>query len=206
LSSVYDKDTVALPEPRYDSDVPVEKAILKRRSIRDYTGQALALSDVSQLLWAAQGIIDPSGSRAAPSAGATYPLEVYVVIGNVKGVAPGIYKYQPEGHQLLKVVSGDKRQELAETALSEQFVAEAAIDIVVTAIYERTMARYGERGIRYVQMEVGHAAQNVSLQAVALNLGTVVVGAFDDDQVKEVLNLPDDEVPLYIIPVGRAKD
>ena len=198
--------TITLPEPGYDSGVSVEEALLKRRSIRDYTSQALTLNDVSQLLWAAQGITDPAGLRAAPSAGATYPLEAYVVIGNVKGVIPGIYRYEPEGHQLLKVVSGEKRQELAQAALNEQFVAQAAIDIVITAIYERTTARYGERGIRYVHMEAGHAAQNVYLQAVAMNLGTVVIGPFYDDQVKEILNLPDNEVPLYIMPVGRIKD
>ncbi len=202
-----DQATIALPEPRHDGGVSVEEAILRRKSVRDYASQALTLNDVSQLLWVAQGITDPAADpRVVPSAGATYPLEVYVVIGSVTGVAPGIYRYEPEGHQLLKVVLGDKRQELAGAAMGERFVAEAAIDIVITAVYERTTARYGGRGIRYVHMEVGHAAQNVYLQAVALDLGTVVVGAFDDGQVKAVLNLPDNENPLYIMPVGRVKD
>ena len=205
-SPTEDSVKIILPEPRYDSNVSVEEAILQRRSERDYTSQALTLQEVSQLLWAAQGITDPRGYRAAPSAGATYPLEIYVVVGNVEGVAKGIYRYEPEAHQLLKVVSGEQRGALAQAALNQQFIAQAPVNFVITAIYERTTQRYGERGIRYVHMEAGHAAQNVYLQAVALNLGTVVVGAFHDNQVKEILNLAEDEEPLYIMPVGRIKE
>ncbi|MBA7481203.1 hypothetical protein ES707_16673 [subsurface metagenome] len=201
-----DSVKIILPEPRYDSNVSVEEAILQRRSERDYTSQALTLQEVSQLLWAAQGITDPRGYRAAPSAGATYPLEIYIVVGNVEGVAKGIYRYEPEAHQLLKVVSGEQRGALAQAALNQQFIAQAPVNLVITAVYERTTQRYGERGIRYVHMEAGHAAQNVYLQAVALNLGTVVVGAFHDNQVKEILNIAKDEEPLYIIPVGRIRD
>ena len=205
-SPLEDEVRIALPEPRYDSTVSVEEAILQRRSERDYTNEALTLQEVAQLLWAAQGITDPRGYRAAPSAGATYPLEIYIVVGNVEGVAKGIYRYEPEAHQLLKVVSGEQRGALAQAALNQQFIAQAPVNLVITAIYERTMGRYGERGIRYVHMEAGHAAQNVYLQAVALNLGTVVVGAFHDNQVKEILNLAEDEEPLYIIPVGKIKE
>jgi SagB-type dehydrogenase family enzyme len=205
-SPTEDSTRIILPEPRYDSDVSVEEAILQRRSIRDYADKPLTLPEVAQLLWAAQGITDPSGYRAAPSAGATYPLEIYAVIGNVEGVTQGIYQYEPEKHQLLKVVDGDKRQALAVAAVDQDFVAQAPLNIVITAIYERTTDRYGQRGIRYVDMEAGHAAQNVYLQAVALNLGTVVIGAFHDDQVAEILELPDDEIPLYIMPVGRIKE
>lgn len=194
---------IILPEPRYDSGISVEEALLKRRSIRDYTGEALTLQEVSQLLWAAQGITDPSGKRAAPSAGALYPLEIYVVIGSVENVAKGVYKYKPHEHELLKVLEGDKRKALAKAALEQQCIAQGAIDIVITAIYDRTTTKYGNRGIRYVHMEAGHAAENVYLQAVALNLGTVVIGAFYDNQVKEVLDLPKNEEPLYIMPVGK---
>jgi SagB-type dehydrogenase family enzyme len=204
--SQIDSTVIILPEPRYDSDISVEEAILQRRSIRDYTTQPLTLQEVAQLLWAAQGITDPRSYRAAPSAGATYPLEVYAVIGNVEGVAPGIYQYEPETHQLLRVVDGDKREALAVSAVDQEWVAQGAINIVITAIYERTTERYGQRGIRYVDMEAGHAAQNVYLQAVALNLGTVVIGAFHDDQVTKILGLADDEIPLYIMPVGRIKE
>lgn len=205
-SPLEDEVKIILPEPGYDSNVSVEEAILQRRSERDYTSQALTLQEVSQLLWAAQGITDPRGYRAAPSAGATYPLEIYIVVGNVEGVAKGIYRYEPEAHQLLRVVSGEQRGALAQAALNQQFIAQAPVNLVITAVYERTTQRYGERGIRYVHMEAGHAAQNVYLQAVALNLGTVVVGAFHDNQVKEILNLAEDEEPLYIIPVGKIRD
>ena len=205
-SPAEDSARIILPEPRYDSDVSVEEALLKRRSARGYTSQALTLQEISQLLWAAQGITDPGGYRVAPSAGATYPLEIYVVVGNIEGVTQGIYQYEPETHQMLKVVDGDKREALAIAAIDQEWVAQGAIDIVITAIYERTTQRYGQRGIRYVHMEAGHAAQNVYLQAAALNLGTVVIGAFYDNQVAEILKLSDNEVPLYIMPVGRIKD
>ena len=194
---------IILPEPRYDSDVSVEEALLKRRSVRSYTDEALTLPELAQLLWAAQGITDPSGKRTAPSAGALYPLEVYVVVGSVENVAKGVYKYKPHQHELIKVLDGEQREALSQAALGQQSVAHGAADIVITAIYDRTTGKYGDRGARYVYMEAGHAAQNVYLQAAAMNLGTVVIGAFYDDRVKEVLNLPEDEEPLYIMPVGR---
>ncbi|MEA3459135.1 MAG: SagB/ThcOx family dehydrogenase [Chloroflexota bacterium] len=194
---------IKLPQPRYDSDVSIEETLLKRRSVRDYTGELLTLEEVSQLLWAAQGITADWGGRTAPSAGATYPLETYLVVGDVEGLEEGVYKYNPHRHELCKVLDGDKRVELARAALEQDWVKEGAVDIVLTAVYERTTVRYGQRGTRYVHMEAGHAAQNVYLQAVALNLGTVVVGAFYDDQVKKVLRLPKEEHPLYIIPVGK---
>ena len=194
---------IKLPEPRYRSDVSVEEALLKRRSIRDYTGEPLTLQEVSQLLWAAQGITDPRGFRTAPSAGALYPLEVYVVVGDVENLAKGVYRYNPHEHELVKVLDGDKRAGLAKAAVGQSWVEEAAIDIVITGVYERTTQKYGERGVRYVHIEVGHAAQNVCLQATAMGLGSVTVGAFHDDQVGEILNLLGGEQPLYIIPIGR---
>ncbi|MBA5942811.1 MAG: SagB/ThcOx family dehydrogenase [Methanophagales archaeon] len=196
---------VDLPVPAKDSETSIEEALLRRRSVRDYTGEPLTLSEVSQLLWAAQGITAPAwGGRTAPSAGATYPLEVYLVVGDVKNLPVGVYRYEPEGHRLVRVLESDKRVELSRAALGQAWVREGAVSIVFSAVYERTTRRYGDRGIRYVHMEVGHAGQNVHLQAVSLNLGTVVVGAFHDEEVKRVLNLPDDEQPLYIMPVGRV--
>jgi SagB-type dehydrogenase family enzyme len=194
---------VELPEPRYDSEVSVEEALVTRRSVRNYTGEPLTLRDVSQLFWAAQGITDPMGLRTAPSAGALYPLEVYVVVGDVEGLERGVYKYRPAEHGLMKVLEGDRREELAKAALGQACVGEGAIDMVIAAVYERTTAKYGERGVRYVHMEAGHAAQNICLQATALRLGTVTVGAFHDEQVKSVLDLPTGEEALYIMPVGK---
>ena len=193
-------ERIKLPAPGYMSDTSVEEALSKRRSIRTYSGEELSIEEVSQLLWAAQGITGKG--RTAPSAGALYPLELYLVVGDVEGLDKGVYKYRPVEHELEKVVDGDKREELAEAAGGQECVKDAAIDIVFTAVYERTTWKYGERGIRYVHMEAGHAAQNMYLQAVSLDLGTVVIGAFIDDRVKDLVNAEEQEVPLYIMPVG----
>ena len=197
---------VELPSPETTGTMSVEEAILRRRSIRSYTDDPLSLQDISQLVWAAQGITEPAtGKRAAPSAGATYPLEVYVVVGTngVTGLTDGVYRYDPLEHKLENILRGDLRSSLADAALGQSWVREAPVDIVVAAVYERTTGRYGDRGIRYVHMEAGHIGQNLYLQAVARGLGMVTVGAFDDDWVQRLLQLPADQKPLYIIPIGH---
>jgi SagB-type dehydrogenase family enzyme len=196
-------EIIKLPEPAYKSNISVEEALLKRRSVRDYKDKPLTLAEVSQLLWAAQGITGSFGFRTAPSAGALYPLEVYIFAGNVKDLPDGIYKYRPHKHELEMVVKGDKRNELYRAALSQSSVRDAPAVIVFSAVYERTTVKYGERGIRYVFIETGHAAQNVFLQAVSINLGAVVIGAFSDAELKKIIKMPDREQPLYIMPVGR---
>jgi SagB-type dehydrogenase family enzyme len=195
-------ERISLPRPRYQSQTSVEKALSRRRSVRDFRDRPLVLSELSQLLWAAQGITHRSGYRAAPSAGALYPLDVYVLAGNITGIDVGTYKYLPHEHSLLHDASGDKRMVLRHAALDQPAVSGAAAVLVFCALYGRTTGKYGKRGIRYVHMEAGHAAQNVYLQAVALQLGTVVLGAFDDEQVKEVLTLREQQ-PLYLMPVGK---
>jgi SagB-type dehydrogenase family enzyme len=196
-------DVIQLPEPQYDSSLSIERALQQRRSIRDYLDEPLTLNQVSQLLWAAQGITDAASLRTAPSAGALYPLEMYLVIGQVSNLSKGIYKYRSQKHELIKIVEGDKRFELASAALGQDWVRDGAVVLVFSAVYERTMKKYRQRGIRYVHIEVGHAAQNVYLQAVSLQLGTTFVGAFYDEEVKQVLNMPDNEQPLGIMPVGK---
>lgn len=196
---------VTLPEPRTRSEVSLEETLLRRRSVREYADTPLTLQEVSQLLWAAQGKTAPWGGRTAPSAGALYPLEVYLVVGLVEGLVPGVYRYSPEGHHLAGVKEGDVRRELARAAVDQAWVEDAAVDIVIGAVYERTTGKYGDRGIRYVHIEAGHAAQNVYLQATALDLGAVTVGAFHDDWVVESVGMGEDEEPLYIIPVGKRK-
>jgi SagB-type dehydrogenase family enzyme len=196
-------DVVKLPAPKYDGKVSVEKALHTRRSIREYKDKPLKLAEVSQLLWAAQGITDPLGLRTAPSAGALYPIEVYFVAGNVSGISDGVYKYNPHKNKLVRVMQGDKRSELCSAALNQPCIKNSAAVIILAAVYERTTRKYGERGIRYAHMEIGHAAQNVYLQSVSLNLGTVVIGAFDDNKVKRTLRMSDEEQPLCIMPVGR---
>ncbi|MHC1586692.1 MAG: SagB/ThcOx family dehydrogenase [Candidatus Hecatellaceae archaeon] len=184
----------------------VEEAIAGRRSIRSYSGEPLEVWELGQLLWAAQGITDPKrGFRAAPSAGATYPLEIYVVVseGGVSGLRPGIYHYSPSEHSLKLVKLGDFSGELCAAALGQPWVGEASVNLVICAVFERTTSRYGERGVRYVYMEAGHVGENIYLQAEALGLGTVAIGAFYDDQVHKILEAPEDHRPIYIYPVGR---
>jgi SagB-type dehydrogenase family enzyme len=198
--------TIKLPQPQYDSRSSVESTLLKRRSIRRYTNESLTLVEISQLLWAAQGVTHHRGFRTAPSAGALYPLEIYIVVGKVTGLASGIYKYKPNHHELLKIVEGDKRSELCRAALNQSAVKNAPVVILFCAVYQRITVKYGQRGIRYVFIEVGHSAQNVCLQAVSLGLGTVTIGAFNDDKVKKIVNCEADEEPLYIMPVGKLKN
>lgn len=195
-----------LPTPRDDSQISVEQALRGRRSVRVYEDEALELADVSQLLWAAQGQTDPDGYRTAPSAGALYPLELFLLSGNVEGLPAGIYHYRPEDHRLILINAGDKRQELYAAALQQNAVKDAPMVLVLGAVYERTTGKYGQRGVRYVHMEVGHAAQNVYLQAEALDLGTVFIGAFHENEVKAVLQMREEEVPLGLMPVGKKSN
>ena len=184
----------------------LEEAVARRRSVRDFTPEPISQSQLSQILWSAQGIIDSRGKhRAIPSAGATYPLEIFVACGRngVEEIADGIYHYKIDNHSLTLQHRGDVRPELARAALNQQFIYEAPLDIVICALYQRTAMRYGGRGERYVHIEVGHAGQNIYLQATALGLATVAIGAFDDEQVREVLRLDKQCKPLYIMPVGK---
>lgn len=197
------EDVMELAKPELDGTTSVEEALNERRSIRKYKDSPLNLKEVSQLMWAAQGISSSPGFRTAPSAGATYPLEVYLVVGEVDGLDEGVYRYIPEGHKLKKLQSSDKRDELFNAALRQRWVKKGKVDIVISGIYKRTTGKYRERGIRYVHMEAGHAAQNIYLQSVSLGLATVTVGAFHDDKVKEILEMKEGETPLYIMPVGR---
>lgn len=194
---------VKLPGPVYASKTSVEKALHERRSIRQYRNLPVTLQDLSQLLWAAQGTSGSGGRRTAPSAGALYPLELCVAAGNVAGLSAGIYSYDPHKHELSRVLDSDKRAELSKAALGQSSIKNAAAVLIISAVYERVTDKYGERGIRYVHMEAGHAAENVFLQAVSLELGTVVIGAFHDEEVRTVLHLRGQEQPLYIMPVGK---
>jgi len=184
----------------------LEEVIAGRRSVRDFTPEPISQLQLSQILWSAQGITDTSWKhRAVPSAGATYPLEIFVVCGTngVEAIDGGIYGYNIDSHSLTLLHKGDVRSELARAALGEEGIYEAPVDIVICAVYSRTLARYGSRGERYVHMEVGHAGQNIYLQATALGLATFAIGAFDDEQVREVLRLDKEYKPLYIMPLGK---
>lgn len=206
---------VRLPAPRLDGPMSVERAIQGRRSVRAFSGEALTLAELSQVLWAAYGITQPrpdgpaflrGGLRAAPSAGGLYPLEIVVVAGQVTGLPAGIYRYVSEKHALLPLRDGDRRLDLCQAALGQSWIRQTPAAIVYAAVFERTTKKYGQRGRdRYVCMDAGHSCENVYLQAQALGLGCCIAGAFDDDRVKQVLNMAAAEEPLCILAVGKAK-
>lgn len=197
---------ILLPDPTYEGERSLEYALYERRSVRNYTNEPLTIVEISQLLWAAQGTTDERGFRTAPSAGALYPLELYLVMGDVKETTSGIYRYLPDTHALEKVLDGDLRSALSDAAFNQSCIENGAVVVIFSAVYGRTTEKYGDRGIRYIHMEAGHAAQNVYLQAVALDLGTTVIGAFDDDEVKNIVGMEDDEEPLYLMPVGKKAE
>ena len=202
--STINERTIALPEPRKNSDFSLEQAILRRESVRSYQNEPLTLQEISQLLWAAQGTRDSSGKRVVPSAGALYPLEVYI-IGEIEGIKAGMYHYLPDDHVITWVQEADFKKDLPASAYDQDYLAKAPVVLLIIGIYERTTGKYGDQGVRYVHMEAGHASQNVYLQATALGLGTVTVGGFDSAAVKSLVGLPDNEDPLYLMPVGRLK-
>lgn len=190
---------IPLPTPGQRGEVSLEEALTRRRSIREFTEEGLTPAEISQLLWAAQGVTDPRGFRTAPSAGALYPLELYVATGE------GVYHYSPQSHRLATLSPEDRRLRLWEAGLKQDALREAPVIIVIAAVYARTEAKYGPRAERYVHLEAGHAAQNILLQATTLDLGAVPIGAFYDQKVQEVLALPSDHEPLYLIPVGHPR-
>ena len=191
---------IDLPSPKIKSAFSLEEAIYKRRSKRSFTQGDLTLEQIGQLLWAAQGITDQGmGFRAAPSPGALYPLEVYIAKKD------GLFHYIPQGHKLNSVSGEDLRTWLSGMAGGQDFIREAPVDIIICAVYARVTPKYGERGAHFADMEAGHAGQNIQLQAVSLGLGSCVVGAFEPKEVAAALNLPKDEEPVYIIPVGYTK-
>ena len=200
--------SISLPKPSFDGKVSVEKAIKERRTIRDFKERTLSLDYLSQLLWAAQGITDPTiGRRAAPSGGALYPLDIYVLIGEngVEKMEGGVYHYLPKEHSVLLIMKGDRRKEIASASLSQMWTAKAPVLFIITAEYKRITGKYGERGIRYALIEVGHVGQNLFLQAEALGLGAGIVGAFNDLEVSKVAGLPPKHEPLLMMPVGYKK-
>jgi len=190
-------ETLKLPPPRYDSEVSIEKALLERRSIRSYKEEPLTLNDLSQILWAAQGITEPKkGLRAAPSPRALYLLQVYVLPGNVTNLPMGTYRYEPQGHELVKTADGNKKAELFQAA-GQAPIKNAPVALVFTGSLEKTQNPV------WMYLEAGHVAENVYLQSVSMKLGTVAMGGFKEDEVRKALNLPEKERVLYIMPIGK---
>lgn len=195
-----------LPSPDLSGTMPLKSVLVNRRSTRSFTTKALALEQLSQLLWAAQGITGSSGyERTAPSAGALYPMDVFIAnrSGGVKELSGGVYHYRPYEHSIDRILDGDQVAFLARAALSQNWMIQAPVNLVITAEYDRVGLKYGQRGVRYAMIEAGHIGQNIFLMAEALDLGAGIVGAFDDEQVIRVLNLPCKHEPLLIMPVGQ---
>jgi SagB-type dehydrogenase family enzyme len=200
---------IVLPEPALRG-LSLEEAIGARRSVRTYSEDSLSIEELSQILFAAQGITGRRGGhglRAAPSAGGTYPLEVYAFVSRIEGLAPGIYHYSPEGHTIDLVKAGPYGKSLAGVCLGQSMPEEAALSVVLAAVPERTVSRYGERGIRYVHMEAGHVSQNICLECASLGLGAVPIGAFDDGQLDRLIGIDgEEEISLYVNSIGRIRE
>ena len=202
----YQEAVMKLPPPKSEGTVSVEQAIKQRRTVRAFMSQALDLNQLSQLLWAAHGITENSGfKRAAPSAGALYPMDVYVVVGqkSVAQIEAGVYHYEPKEHFLSLIAKSDLRDAVARVSLSQMWMAKAPLSLIITAEYKQVTVKYGERGVRYAMIEAGHMGQNLFLQAEALGLKAGIVGAFHDERLKRILDLPGKETPLAVMPVGH---
>jgi SagB-type dehydrogenase family enzyme len=198
-------DRVALPDPHGYQGLSLEETIETRRSVRDYAAEPLSLEELSRLLHAAQGITNQWGFRAAPSAGALYPIELYASVHDVAGLEPGLYHYAVREHELALLQAGDFRATVTRAGLGQTFLGQAGVCIVLSAIFQRTRWRYRERTYRYVMLEAGHVAQNVYLAAVSMGLGTCAVGAFFDDEFDDLLGLDGaEEAVVYVLSVGKV--
>jgi SagB-type dehydrogenase family enzyme len=199
---------IELPEPDPDGQTSVERAIATRASRRSFARTPVTIEDISQILWAAQGLThvrDGVEMRAAPSAGATYPLIVFLEVtsGGNADLDRGLYRYDPGRHVLESELDASVHDGLTQAALGQEVVGDAPTTIVLAANYERTRRQYPEHGDRYVHMEAGHVAQNVHLVCESRRLNTCPVGAFTDADVADALELPDRLEPLYLLPFGR---
>jgi SagB-type dehydrogenase family enzyme len=196
-----------LPPPETKGTVSLEEAIQRRRTVRSFLPQPLTLPQVSQVLWAAQGMTS-GDKRAAPSAGALYPMDVYAIVGKdrLEFLEAGIYHYEPREHRLSQVTKGDLRTVASRIALSQMWMADAPLIIVITAEYRRIAVKYGDRGTRYAMIEAGHIGQNIFLQAEALGLRAGIVGAFDDEKLNEAMKIPRSHEPLLMMPVGYGRE
>jgi SagB-type dehydrogenase family enzyme len=206
-NSMHERGMMKLPGPKTEGVLSVEQAIGQRRTIRSFSQRTLHRDQLSQLLWAAQGITGVTGfKRAAPSAGALYPMDIYTVLGPecVTRMEAGVYHFEPGDHSLSLISRRDTRDAVARACLSQMWMAEAPLHLIITAEYRRITGKYGNRGVRYAMIESGHIGQNIFLQAEALGLKSGIVGAYHDEKLVEILNLPRTHEPLLVMPVGYA--
>lgn len=206
MQQMNDNKIISLPKPNISGQKTLEEILVARRSVRNFSNKTLNLKQISQLLWAAQGITAKNGSRTAPSAGALYPLLVYVISGANENLSAGVYQYHPDRHSLHQMSSKDLRREFCDAGLSQPSIENAPVTFLITGIFQKATVKYGQRGIQYVLIEAGHVGQNILLQAEALDLGAVPIGAFQDKEVMRLMEFSADEHPLYLIPVGHKID
>ncbi len=199
---------IKLPQPRTDGGISVEKALLERRSIRSFTGEPLTLDEVSSLCWAAQGVTDDKGHRTSPSAMATYPLEVYLLAGNVTGLPSGVYHYSPQGHNLTLISKGNKIPDLFNSSMGgkEDWRKSAPAVFIVTGVFERINKVLGQDLSRFVYVEAGTASENLLLEVVSLDLGATYTAGFDENKTRECLGLASGETPIGVLPVGHKTE
>ncbi len=202
--------TIKLPNPSLDGKMSVEKAMAKKKSVRAFSAAVLNKFEISQMLWSANGnipldAISSATTKVLPSAGALYPIEIFLVVGSntVEDIPAGTYQYDPSNNSLKPLASGDVRLALAQAALSQVWLARAPAILIIGAVFSRTTAKYGNRGVQYVFMEAGNSNQNIYLQGEALGLKIATVGAFNEAQVSSVLKLPSEVTPLLLIGVGK---
>lgn len=198
------EEEVKLPLPQLEGKMSVEEALARRRSRRVFKNYSLTMEQVSQLLWSAQGITDErNGFRTAPSAGAVYPLDIYLVVGKVEDLKVGVYHYNPRQHSLTIILEEDQRRELARACIDKNFIEDAPVSLIITVEFSRITNKFGKKGIYFAYMEAGHVAQNVYLQVESLGLATVSMGGIYEEDISQALNLPDQHIPLYVMPVGH---
>jgi SagB-type dehydrogenase family enzyme len=197
-------EAIKLPPPAKQGGMALTMALEARRTVRGFASRPLDLAQISQLLWSADGLSDPRGHRTSPSAGATYPLDLYLVVGErgVQDLPAGVYRYLVAEHGLRLLAPGDSQAAVVRACLHQTWMAEAPVMMVIAGEYRRCTNRYGERGLRYTHMESGNVSQNLFLAAAALGLGAGIVGAFEDKALARVLNLPPGQEPLLVMPVG----
>jgi len=196
------ENEIFLPGPQKQGKSSLEEALQARRSVRKYKNERLGLEEISQILWASQGITERD-HRTVPSAGALYPIEIFLVAKNIDQISSGVYNYKPTEHKLIRLSEGDFSGEVAQAAANQMWIEDSAAVLLISADFEKTTQKYGERGKQYVWMEAGHSAQNVYLQAYSLGLGTVSIGAFTDEKIGKILNLPGNIQPLILMPIGK---
>jgi SagB-type dehydrogenase family enzyme len=200
-------EAVKLPAPATKGTVSVEEALQNRRSTRKFANRSLKLAQISQLLWAADGLNRPEGKRTAPSGRAAYPIDLYLVVGErgVTNLAPGVYRFVVADQALEPVAKGEFRPAVAKACNSQVWIGEAPVIVVITGDVKRSEAKNGEQAPLFTHLEAGFIGQNIFLQAGALNLGAGVAGGFEEKALAQSLKLPENDVPFLVMPVGHKQ-